>query len=195
MKTKTTNIAGVLAVPPAENIVLSWSLNSEKIAREEEKDAPSVADRIEAARIVSARGFPVGFHFDPLILYPGWEEDYALVIEKLLRSVEPSRIRWISLGSLRFPPGLKPIIERRFPQTRIIYGEMVQGKDGKLRYFKPLRLELYQKIVGLIEYWGGGRVPLYFCMEDSEVWQKALKKNPGGKEEIELIFSPRLTGS
>ena len=195
LKTKTTNIAGVLAVPPAENIVLSWSLNSEKIAREEEKDAPSVADRIEAARVVSAKGFPVGFHFDPLIIYPGWEEDYSRVIEHLLRSVEPSRVRWISLGSLRFPPGLKPIIERRFPQTRIIYGEMVRGKDGKLRYFKPLRLELYQKIVGLIEYWGGGRIPLYFCMEDAEVWRRALKKNPGRKEEVELILSPRLTGS
>ncbi len=195
LKTKTTNIAAVLAGPPAGNIVLSWSLNSEKIARDEEKGAPSVADRIEAARIVSARGFPVGFHFDPLILYPDWEEDYARVIENLLRAVKPSRISWISLGSLRFPPALKPIIERRFPHSRIIYGEMVQGKDGKLRYFKPLRLELYQKIVGLIEYWGGGRIPLYFCMEDAEVWRKALKKNPGRKEEIELILSPRLTGS
>ncbi len=195
LKTKTAHIAGILAEPPAENIVLSWSLNSEKIAREEEKGAPSVADRIEAARIVSSKGFPVGFHFDPLILYPGWEEDYARVIENLLRSVNPSQIRWISLGSLRFPPGLKPIIEQRFPQTRIIYGEMVQGKDGKLRYFKPLRLELYQKIVGLIEYWGGGRIPLYFCMEDGEVWRKALRKNPGRKEEIELILSPRITES
>jgi spore photoproduct lyase len=195
LKTKTTNIAGVLACRPAENIVLSWSLNSEKIAREEEKGAPPVADRIETARTISERGFPVAFHFDPLILDPGWEEDYARVIEKLLGAVRPSRIRWISLGSLRFPPALKPIIEKRFPQTKVIYGEMIQGRDGKLRYFKPLRLELYQKIVGLIEYWGGGQIPLYFCMEDAEVWQKALKKMPRRKEEVELILSPRAVGS
>ena len=195
LKTKTTNIAGVLDRPPAENTILSWSLNSEKIAREEEKGAPPVADRIETAKVVSERGFPVGFHFDPLILYPGWEEDYARVIEKLLRAVNPSRIRWISLGSLRFPPALKPIIEKRFPQSRIIYGELIQGKDGKLRYFKPLRIELYQKIVALMKYWGGGQVPVYFCMEDTEVWERALKKTPRRKEEVELILSPRVNDS
>jgi len=192
LKTKTTNVAGVLASSPAENIVISWSLTSEKIAGEEEGGAPPVIERIEAARMVSEKGFSVGFHFDPLIFYPGWEEGYSQVIEKLLRAVKPSRIRWISLGSLRFPPALKPIIEKRFPQTKIIYGEMIRGRDGKLRYFKPLRLELYQKIVGLINYWGRGQIPLYFCMEDIEVWRKALKKTPKRKEEVELILSPRV---
>jgi len=195
LKTKTTNIAGVLAGPASENTVISWSLNSARIAREEEKGAPPVDERIEAARIVSEKGFPVGFHFDPLILYGDWEEDYARVIEKLFRAVKPSRVRWLSLGSLRFPPALKPVTEKRFPQTKIIYGEMVRGRDGKLRYFKPLRLELYQKIVGLIKYWGGDQVPLYFCMEDTEVWRKALKKRPRRKEEVELILSPRDDGS
>lgn len=195
LKTKTTNIAGVLASPPAENVVISWSINSERMAREEEKGAPPVTDRLEAAGIISERGFPVGFHFDPLILHPGWEEGYSRVIEKLLRAVKASRIRWISLGSLRLPPALKPVIEKRFPQTRIIYEEMIQGRDGKLRYFKPLRLELYQKIVELIRYWGGGRIPVYFCMEDVEVWRKALQKTPRREEEVELILSPRVYGS
>lgn len=195
LKTKTTNIAGILASPPAENIVVSWSLNTERIAREEEKGAPPVTDRVEAAGIVSERGFPVGFHFDPLILHPDWEEEYSRIIEKLLSAVRPSGVRWISLGSLRFPPALKPIIEKRFPQTKIIYAEMILGRDGKLRYFKPLRLELFQKIVGLIKYWGGGRIPVYFCMEDVEVWRKALKKTPRRKEEVELTLSPRIDGS
>jgi spore photoproduct lyase len=195
LKTKTVNIAGILAASPAENIILSWSLNSERIAREEERGAPSVADRIEAARLVSERGFPVGFHFDPLILYPGWGEDYARVVENLLTAVKPSRVRWISLGSLRFPAALKSIVEKRFPRTRIIYGEMIQGRDKKLRYFKPLRLELYQKVLGFIKYWGGGRIPVYFCMEDAEVWREAIKKSPRRKEEVELILSPRMGDS
>jgi spore photoproduct lyase len=195
LKTKTTNIGGILAGPASENIVISWSLNSTRIAREEEKGAPPIDERIEAARIVSRKGYPVGFHFDPLILYDGWEQDYARVIEKLFRAVQPSRVRWLSLGSLRFPPALKPIIEKRFPRTKIIYGEMIPGRDGKLRYFKPLRSELYQKIVGFIKYWGGENIPLYFCMEDTEIWWKALKKIPTRKEEVELILSPRDDGS
>jgi spore photoproduct lyase len=195
LKTKTTHIAGILQRPPSENIVVAWSLNSAKIAREEECGAPDVGERVEAAGVVSKKGFPVAFHFDPLILYPGWEEGYAGIIEKLFRTVRPSRVRWISLGSLRFPPALKPVIEKRFPRSRIIYAEMIPGRDGKLRYFKPLRLDLYQRIVRLIGFFGGGGIPLYLCMEDAEVWRQVLNKKPGRKEEIELSLSPRSNAS
>jgi spore photoproduct lyase len=184
LKTKTANIDRILDCAPADNVVISWSLNSEKIGRQEEKGAPSVHERIEAARLISRRGFPVGFHFDPLILYPGWEEDYGQVIDELRAAVPISRIRWISLGSLRFPPALKPVIEKRFPRSKIIYGEMVPGRDGKLRYFKPLRLELYRKIVGFLTCSGGPQVPLYFCMEDAEVWGKVLNRSPRRKDEF-----------
>jgi spore photoproduct lyase len=68
---------------------------------------------------------------------------------------------------------------------------MIPGRDGKLRYFKPLRLELYRRIVGLLQENGGERIPLYFCMEDGEVWKKILKKNPGRKDDVELALSPR----
>jgi spore photoproduct lyase len=194
LKTKTVNIQGVLKAEPAENIVVSWSLNAVEIARREERGAPSVSERIEAAREVVGRGFFVGFHFDPLVIHPGWEEAYGRVIERLLRTIPPKRIRWISLGCLRFSPALKGVIEDRFPRSRVVLGEMIPGRDGKLRYFKPLRLELYRRIVGLIRENGGERIPLYFCMEDGEVWKKVLKKNPGRKDDVELALSPRVKG-
>ncbi|MGB7294268.1 MAG: spore photoproduct lyase family protein, partial [Candidatus Aminicenantales bacterium] len=190
LKTKTVHIQGVLEAEPAENIVISWSLNSAAIARQEERDAPSVSERLEAAREVVKRGFPVGFHFDPLVLHPGWEEAYGRVIERLLRMIPPARVRWMSLGSLRFSPALKGMIEDRFPDSRLPLGEMVPGRDGKLRYFKPLRLELYRRIVGLLRDNGGERIPLYFCMEDGETWQKILKKNPGRKDDVERSLRP-----
>ena len=194
-KTKTARVEALLCRRAAENVVVSWSLNSERIAAAEELGAPSVAERLEAARAVAARGFPVGFHFDPLIFYPGWKEDYARIIEKMLLAVPARRIRWISLGSLRFPRALKPLIERRFPASPAIYGELVRGRDGKLRYFKPIRLELYRKTVDFIRRFGGGRIPVYFCMEDGEVWEKGLGRKPGRKEEVEFLLSPRVDGS
>ncbi len=189
LKTKTANIQGILETRPADNIVISWSLNSAEIARKEEKGAPPVSERIEAAREVVRHGFSVGFHFDPLVLHPGWEESYGRVIERLLRTIPPARIRWISLGSLRFSPELKGIITDRFPDSRLPLGEMVPGGDGKLRYFKPLRLQLYRTIAGLLQDSGGERIPLYFCMEDDEVWRKVLKKSPGRKDDLELALT------
>jgi spore photoproduct lyase len=188
LKTKTTNISNVLEAPPSGNSLIAWSLNSEKIAQEEEKGAPSVAERLEAARAVIKRGYRVAFHFDPIIRYPGWEEGYARVVDQMLTKIETKKIAWISLGSLRFSPPLKEVILKRFPQSRILYDELIRGKDGKYRYFKPLRIQLYKSIV---EFLGktGKKVPLYLCMESGEVWKKVLKKEPKGKEEVETYLS------
>jgi len=189
LKTKTLNVDNILSARPSDNTVIAWSLNAEKIAQKEEKGAPTVMDRIEAARVVAERGFSVAFHFDPLILYPGWEKGYEAVIDALFTAINTDRIAWISLGSLRFPLALKDIIRKRFPSSRIIYEELIRGEDGKLRYFKPLRLHLYKSVVDWIQARSGGRVPLYFCMESGEIWKKVLKKEPKGKEAIENYLS------
>jgi spore photoproduct lyase len=192
LKTKTVNIKNILKIEPAPNVVIAWSLNSLKISREEEKGAPSVEKRIDAARKVSERGFRTGFHFDPIIRHHDWEEGYEEIIKKLLATVDPAKIAWISLGSFRFPASLKAIIEERFPRTKIIYDEFIKGKDGKLRYFKPLRFELYKKIVGFIKEWGGKEIPLYFCMESEDIWREAMGWTPKGEENLEKCLSSPL---
>ncbi len=80
----------------------------------------------------------------------------------------------------------------RFPKTKIIYDEFIKGKDGKLRYFKPLRLELYKKIVGFIRERGGKEIPLYFCMESEDIWREALGWIPNGEENLERYLSSPL---
>ena len=191
LKTKSVNIENLLEHDPPENVVIAWSLNSHEIALNEEKKAPDVDARIQAARSVSDRGYKIGFHFDPLVLYPGWEEGYLAVAESLLSTIDPKRIVWISFGSLRFPSSLKSVIRRRFPDARILCQELIKGKDGKFRYFKPLRLKMYRKILGYFQNWVTGGTPFYFCMESEEVWEKALKIKPRGEEEVEkLLCSP-----
>lgn len=188
LKTKTVNIENILDTPSAENIVIAWSLNSCRMAVKEEKGAPEVQDRIRAAEEVIKKGFRVAFHFDPLIIYPGWEEGYRRVIDLLMTRIDYRKIAWISLGSLRFPPNLKPVIQQRFPESRVVYQEMIKGRDGKLRYFKPLRIKLYRDIVSCF---GEKRkaVPFYFCMESREIWRKVLGEKKRGKEKIEQFLS------
>jgi spore photoproduct lyase len=185
LKTKTTNIENILEIDPPDNVVIAWSLNTPKIVLCEEKDSPDVKERINAARMVSEKGYRTAFHFDPIIHYQGFEKDYAEVIDELLSRINPARIAWISLGSLRFPPELKSIIRKRFPQTKMIYDEFIRGKDGKFRYFKPLRIHLYRKISQCIKKKGGHNIPLYLCMETREIWGEGLKKTPGGKVDVE----------
>ena len=129
------------------------------------------------------------FIFDPLILYPGWEDGYEAVIDALFTAINAHRIAWISLGSLRFPLALKEIIQKRFPQTKIIYDEFITGRDGKLRYPKPLRLQIFNRIVRILKKAGGEKIPVYFCMESGDIWNGVQKKTPRNKKEVEKLLT------
>jgi len=78
---------------------------------------------------------------------------------------------------LRFPPALKTVIQKRFPESNIIYEEFITGPDGKMRYFKPLRIKLYRKIMACIRELAPTLL-VYLCMEDDEVWQESLGFKP-----------------
>ncbi len=191
LKTKTTHIHNLLDIEPAPNIVVAWSLNAPAVAREDEKGAPPVSERIEAARRVVEKGYRVAFHFDPIVRHPEWREGYAGVVEELSTRIPSAQIAWISLGALRFPPALKGIITTRHPTSRILYEEFIRGLDGKVRYFKPHRSEMFRFLAERLTAKLGREVPLYLCMESGEVWRKALKKEPEGGEEIEgYLTSP-----
>ncbi len=189
LKTKTLHISHLLEIKPPDNVVIAWSLNAGTIARSEEKSAPPVHERIEAAYKVALVGYRVAFHFDPLIYFSGWEKEYSEVVEKLLSRIPVDKIAWISLGSLRFPPSLKEIIARRFPESNILYQEFIRGLDGKIRYFKPLRIRLYTHLVKALLDGGKRKIPLYLCMESKDIWRDVLKKEPEDEGEVEKYLS------
>jgi spore photoproduct lyase len=180
LKTKTVNIDHLLSVRHQRKTILAWSLNTETVIRQEERRTTLLNARLDAAARAQAHGYPLAFHFDPIIIYPDCEAHYAEVIDRLFQSVDPGNIVWISLGSLRFMPALKPVMEKRFPQTAIACGEFVKGLDGKMRYFKPLRIALYRRIIERIRLHAPD-VAIYFCMEDDEVWRKSMGFVPSEK--------------
>ncbi len=173
LKTKTSSVENLRGLEHNKKTIVAWSLNPPAIIRNEERGTASMRARLRAAAQCEAWGYPLAFHFDPLILYEGCEKDYEKLVRELFTSVSAQNIVWISLGSFRFMPSLKPIIRKRFPKSRIIYGEFIPGLDGKMRYFKPLRIELYRKMAAWIRALAPD-VMLYFCMEDQEVWKRAL---------------------
>ncbi len=152
---------------------MSWSLNTTKVIKNEERGTTSLALRLKAASKCESWGYPLAFHFDPIVIYDGCEKEYREVIEMIFSHISPENIVWISLGTFRFLPALKPIIEKRFPSSCIVYEEFITGLDGKMRYFKPIRIKIYQKIISWIREFAPD-VCLYFCMEDDEVWEKCL---------------------
>jgi DNA repair photolyase len=176
-KTKTLSVEGLLSSPYRDRIVVSWSLNSPFIAAREEHGAPSIRKRLEAARTCQREGYTLGFHFDPLIQHPSWKEEYARTIALLDQFIDPSKVIWISLGCLRYMPFLKRIIRRRFPATHILDGEFIPGLDGKMRYIKSVRVEMYRFMKEELSRWGF-MSGVYLCMESSDVWLKGMGWSP-----------------
>lgn len=180
LKTKTVNVDHLLDVDHRRKTIFAWSLNTEHIVSTNERATAGLEERLKAAARCVAAGFPVAFHFDPMVIYPGCEEDYEEVIARLFAAVAPEHIVWISIGAFRFMPELKALIQERFPRSTIIYGEFIKGMDGKMRYFKPLRIRFYRRIIRRLRSLAPD-VTAYFCMEDDEVWQKTFGFTPGEK--------------
>ena len=177
LKTKSNQIGNLRDLDHGGRTVISWSMNSRRICRAEESKAATVEERLAAALQCQKWGYKVGFHFDPVIYYEGWEADYEEVIREIFSSIDPNKIAWISLGALRFTPHLREMAQKRFPESTVPYGEFVPGHHGKLRYFRPIREEMYQKIRSWIHA-EAPQVLLYLCMESRVVWERSFGQSP-----------------
>lgn len=177
LKTKTDHIHNLEGLDHAGHTIVAWSLNAASVRAREETGAASIAKRLQAAGRVSDRGYRLAFHFDPMIDFPSWREEYAKTLDRLFAAVDAKQIVWISLGAFRFMPILKDVIRARCPQSRIPYGEFIRGLDGKMRYFRDIRVEMYRFMADRIRRVDPA-ICVYLCMESDDVWRDALGFSP-----------------
>jgi spore photoproduct lyase len=67
----------------------------------------------------------------------------------------------------------------------------VPNPDGKLRYFQPLRIEMYRKMLR----WIRRRAPIvkvYLCMESKHVWEQVFGYAPSCEKELGAQLNPRV---
>ncbi len=192
LKTKTVNVGGLLDLDHRRKTILAWSLNTERVIREQERGTASLGARLRAAAESAAAGYPLAFHFDPVVIYEGCETEYRRVVERLFAAVPPEQVVWISLGAFRFMPDLKALIQRRFPDSCIVYGEFITGLDGKARYFKPLRMQVLRCLAQAIREFAP-HCCVYLCMEDDEVWCHALGVTPAERGGLPRMLDEAAT--
>ena len=142
-------------------------------------------------RVVEA-GYLVAFHFDPMVDHVGWEEAYPNVVRRIFDSVPARRVAWVSMGSLRFPPAMLKSMEQSFPQSRLTLGELKLASDGKIRYFKPIRIRLYRTLYRTIRVVGEPEVFTYLCMELPEVWRRVMGHVPEPGYGLDFEFALSL---
>lgn len=171
LKTKTAVVENLEGLDHGGRTIVAWSLNSPVIMAKEEFRTASLDQRLAAAARCASWGYKLAFHFDPIIYHPGWQDGYAATIDRLFAAVPKENIAWISMGCLRYLPSLKKIAGQRFPNSRFFHEEFIEGLDGKARYFRTLRVEMYTHIYQQLLQHVDQRTCIYLCMESNEIWQ------------------------
>lgn len=171
-----------LRLPP--NIVVSWSLNPQEVIASEEGGTPALKDRLMAMKALSSKGVPLGIHLDPIILLPKWRSRYERLIQMMGKTLgSGTHIAWISLGTLRYPSSLRPILLGR-PPSHLFYAEQQRDGGGKYRYHPDLRIQAYRHVLGCLDTSLAALPPVYLCMEQAEIWAAVFGMPAPSPEQI-----------
>lgn len=171
-KTKSNNIKYFLQNEVPKNIIVTWSLNTPTIIKNEEHLTASLDQRIQSARALADKGVLVGFHFHPIVVYKDYLEDYKKIYDELLEKFIPQEVVLISMGTLTFiKPVIKQLRERQM-KTKILQMPF-ESINSKQSYCIETKKEMFCHLYNSFKPWHG-KVYFYMCMEDHSLWQSVF---------------------
>lgn len=155
---------------PHPSGVFTWTLSPSGFDQRNEMLTSPLEDRLAAMRHMLDAGFRVSARIDPILLEDGWLDRYAGLVKKMDRNFDLGDLTFILLGVFRFPKGFDRTMEKRFSNRDFLRDEFVEGPDGKLRYPRGRRTDVYRQLGDLVRDYGGDPT---LCMEPDYVWEDA----------------------
>jgi spore photoproduct lyase len=170
--------------------VVSFSAAPQKSIEREEKRTSPLFKRLRVLRKAQEMGCFVGLHFDPVIIYDGFESDYRYLIDDIARILDLRKVIWVSMGLLRFPPSLMAMFIRGRRQ-HLLHGEFIVGEDGKYRYLKQERIAVYKMLYDCMKEKDNGLF-IYLCMERADVWRQVTGDEVRHNDDLIRLFDGRI---
>ncbi len=184
LKTKSDNISYLKKHRIPENVLVTWSLNTETVIKAEEHLTASLERRLTAARAAADRGALVGFHFHPMVYYKNWEEDYRELFSSIQRDFTPEETVLISIGTLTF---IKPVIKelRKQKIKSKILQMPLEDASGKLSYPLDIKRSMFKTLYDSFSSEWKENVFFYMCMEEKSLWPDVFGYTYDSNEEFE----------
>lgn len=157
-------------IEPHPSGVFTWTLSPSGFDRRNEMLTAPLEDRLTAMRHMLEAGFRVSARIDPILLEDGWLDRYAGLVKKMDEHFDLEDLTFILLGVFRFPKGFDRTMEKRFSNRDFLRDEFVEGPDGKLRYARGRRTNVYRELGEIVREYGGDP---NLCMEPEYVWEDA----------------------
>jgi len=160
-------------------VIVSFSLNPQKVAERYEKKTASPSDRIVAAKNLQDLGYTIRIRIDPMICIPAWRIYYPLLVNEIFEcGLKPERI---TIGSLR---GLKKTLNFASDKEWIKYLSKKEKTEWGLKIKKDIRIDMYTVVIEKLRE-VGYTGPIALCKETLDVWmnlvEKGLLEPPGSK--------------
>ncbi|MFZ5650556.1 MAG: spore photoproduct lyase [Bacillota bacterium] len=141
--TKFTEVDSLLDADHRGHTRFRFSINTDRVIKKYEHGTPGIEKRLDASAKVASAGYPLGFIIAPIMIYPGWEEQYRELIDNLRKTLGTAADRDITfeLISHRFTARAKKRILDIFPSTTLPMNEdgrkFKYGQFGYGKYVYP----------------------------------------------------------
>jgi spore photoproduct lyase len=169
--TKSAGVDNLLGLDHRGHTILSWSLNPPEVVRQFEANTPPVAARMEAMERCAAAGYPARAVIMPLIPVADWRGVYERFVDGLLAAVPLARI---TLGGICSYAHARRLMDAKLGSANLIsrlldeHGET--SPDGRSRYAEPLRVEMYDHLIGAIRRQRAD-LEIALCLEERRVFE------------------------
>jgi len=147
VRTKSANYRLIRSEKAAGQVVLSWTLSPEGIARRYERLAPPLKARLEAAREALEDGWKVRLSLEPMLQVKDWRKVYGEFIDQIFQVLPADRLFDVNLGVFRMNKEYFKRIEKSRTDTDLFCFPM-SCRDGVVSYEREQEMKefLYQRL-------------------------------------------------
>ena len=165
LRTKSVNLKALKMLEPLQNVIVSFSLSPDYMARRVDQKAPSLKARIRAMKELEESGFRLAIHLDPIIAVDEFEELYRGLFAELSEHDLLKDLHYVSIGVVRFTDEVMGEVKRNYPQSLLLAQNFLKAQDNKIKYPAPYRKHVLDTVYDLGLRAGLRRDQLYLCME------------------------------
>jgi spore photoproduct lyase len=141
--TKFDDVGELLTLPHGGRTRARFSVNSTAVARRFEGGTAAVDARLTALARMASAGYPVGLTVAPVMPLPGWQDDYADLLDRVAAATTgvPDCDLTVELITHRFTESSKAVLLNWYPQTKLDLDENTRSvkrtKFGGVKYVYP----------------------------------------------------------
>ena len=137
LRTKSTQVAGLLQIDAAPNCVIAMSFTTEAAARRWERNVPSIEKRLAALGRLQDAGWPVALRFEPLL--PEADSNaYENLFKLIFSRLRSDRLHSVSTGLFRMPADFFRNTLKLYPDEPLFARE-TQTENGVVSLQQPNR--------------------------------------------------------